>query len=118
MLVEDKILFDIANAARLITEFMGGMSRETFDTDYKTQSAVLHQLMILGEVSKLLPEAVRLRHSEIPWQQIARMRDRLIHHYFNLDLDIVWQTATVDIPALQTYVRPFVTPLLSEDEVI
>ena len=115
---EDKILFDIANAARLVAEFLRGMEldRVAFDADVKTQSAVLHQITIIGEAAKLLPEAFRNRHPAIPWQQIGRMRDQLIHRYFNIDLDVVWHTATVDVPALRAYLEPLVTPLMAEDE--
>lgn len=114
----DKVLFDIANATRLIILFLDGMDRAAFDTDPKTQSAVLHQLTILGEAAKQLPDTFRNQHPSIPWHQIGRMRDRLIHNYFNIDIDIVWHSATVDVPALHAYLLPLVTPLLSDDEIL
>ena len=113
---EDKLLFDIVHAARLISEFLNEMDRAAFDADVKTQSAVLYQLSIIGEAAKLVPETWRRQHPDIPWRQIGRMRDRLIHHYFNVDLDVVWNTATTDVPVLRNYLQPLVTPLLAEHE--
>ena len=113
---ETKLLFDIADSCRLVMEFMGDMDRAAFDQDVKTQSAVLFQLSVIGEAVKNLPEAWRKQHPAIPWTQIARMRDHLIHRYFNVDVDTLWQTVTVDVPALLQYVTPFVTPLLQESD--
>ena len=112
---ESKLLFDIADSCRLVAEFLDGMERVDFDQDIKTQSAVLYQLAIIGEAVKSLPDEWRKQHPAIPWTQIARMRDHLIHRYFSVDLDTLWQTATNDVPALMQYVAPFVTSLLQQD---
>ena len=112
---ESKLLFDLADACRLVAQFLDGMERAAFDQDVKTQSAVLYQLSVIGEAVKNLPDAWRAQHSAIPWTQIARMRDHLIHRYFSVDLDTLWQTATVDVSALLQYVAPFVTSLLQQD---
>lgn len=112
---EAKLLFDIADSCRLVMEFMDGMDRATFDQDTKTQSAVLYQLSVIGEAAKNLPDDWRAQHSTIPWTQMGRMRDHLIHRYFSVDLDMLWQTSTADVPALLQYVTPFVTPLLLQD---
>ena len=113
---EAKILFDIADAARLIGEFLADMERAAFDADPKTQSAVLYQLSIIGEAVKQLSDEWRAQHPAIPWTQISRMRDHLIHRYFNVDLDTIWTTATRDVPTLLEYLTPFVTPLLQEEK--
>ena len=112
---ENKLLFDIPDSCRLIAEFLDGMERAAFEQDIKTQSAVLYQLSIVGEAVKSLPDAWRKQHPAIPWTQIARMRDHLIHRYFSVDIDTLWQTATSDAPALLLYVTPFVTALLQQD---
>ena len=111
----DKLLFDIADAARLVDMFLAGVDRSTFDQDVKSQSAVLYQLTIIGEAVKLLPEEWRTQHPEIPWSQVGRMRDHLIHRYFSVDLDVLWDTATVDVSELRKYLAPLVSPLLQDE---
>ena len=85
----DKVLFDIAESARLAMMFSKGMNRAAYDADAKTQAAVLHELMIIGEATKMLPAVWRDQHSSIPWRDMGRMRDRLIHNYFDVNDDIV-----------------------------
>ena len=64
--------------------------REAFHGDRKTQDAVIRNLEIIGEATKQLPAELIGRHPQIPWKQITGMRDRLIHHYFGVDLKLVW----------------------------
>lgn len=100
MLRDAATLLDIENAARLIIEFTLDISRLAFDDDIKTQSAILHQLMVLGEAVKRLSADFRAVHPEVPWALIAGMRDNLIHEYDAVDLDEVWRTVESDIPRL------------------
>ncbi len=97
---DDAILLDIAKAANQIVEFQRGVTKEIFTTDPKTQSAVLYQLLVIGEAVKRLSRPFRNRHSTIPWSLITGMRDHLIHAYDTVDWDEVWKTATIDIPSL------------------
>lgn len=97
---DDAALLDIAKAAHLVQVFVAGMTRETFLTDVKTQSAVLHQLLIVGEATKRLSPELRANQSQIPWRLMAGMRDVLIHAYDSVDLEEVWRTATEDVPEL------------------
>ena len=78
---DESILLDVARAAQLILEFKQGLDKATFLGDIKTQSAILHQLMIMGEAVKRLSAEFRADHPEIPWALIAGMRDKLIHGY-------------------------------------
>ena len=55
---------------------------------------------IVGEAAKQVSEPTRLVHPSVPWSAAARMRDRLVHHYFDIDLDVLWATITPDLPAL------------------
>jgi uncharacterized protein with HEPN domain len=103
---DEAILLDIARAARLVLEFKGGLDRTAFLEDIKTQSAVLHQLMVMGEAVKRLSTDLRNRHPEIPWALIAGMRDNLIHGYDIVDLDEVWKTADADVPAMLSLLEP------------
>ena len=101
-------VLDIVLAARRIQRFAAGFSRETFLDDEKTQSAIVHQLLLIGEGVKRLSDAFRAKHPETPWRDIARMRDRLIHHYDAVDLDEVWKTVETDIPDLRARLEPLV----------
>ena len=100
MLRDAAPLLDMLKAARLAVEFREGMEKRAFLYDPKTQSAVLHQLLILGEAGKRLSQEFREQHKEIPWKKIVGMRDKLIHEYDDVDLDEVWKTVRSDVPRL------------------
>ncbi len=93
-------LEDIRQAARRIQKFVGDAEANTFRQDEELQSAVIFQLLIIGEATKHLSEELQSSHDEVPWSKMARMRDRLIHGYFDVDVEIVWTTVTRDIPLL------------------
>ena len=97
---DDIVRKDIINAANLILEFIDGFNKETFIDDWKTRSAVLYQLTVVGEAVKRLSKEFRAKHIHIPWALIAGMRDHLVHGYDLVDWDEVWQTAKKDIPDL------------------
>ncbi|HJY79677.1 MAG TPA: DUF86 domain-containing protein [Candidatus Binatia bacterium] len=108
-------LLDMLKAARLAVEFREGMEKRAFLNDPKTQSAILHQLLILGEAAKRLSQEFRTQHQKIPWKQIAGMRDKLIHEYDKVDLEEVWKTAKSDMPRLIKQLEPL-APTKEEDE--
>lgn len=89
---------DIQEASRRIAEYTTGISYEAFLADTKTQDAVVRNLEIIGEATKYLSEDLRNQYSEIPWKSLAGVRDKLIHHYFGVNFDIVWQIVTVELP--------------------
>jgi uncharacterized protein with HEPN domain len=97
---DEGTLLDIAKAARAILTFVQGLQKEDFLEDFKTQSAVLYQLIVIGEAVKRLSFEWRGQHPEIPWAAMAGMRDHLIHGYDLVDWDEVWRTATRDVPDL------------------
>ncbi len=103
---DDAVLLDILKAARLIMQFKDGLNKAAFLNDTKTQSAILHQIVILGEATKRLSSEFRAKYQEIPWGKITGMRDRLIHEYQRVDLNRVWRTASMDIPQLITLLEP------------
>lgn len=76
---DDVPLWDIANAGRLVAEFVQGLDRSAFNLDWKTRSAVLYQLTVIGEAVKRVSMEFREQHPEIPWALMAGMRDKLIH---------------------------------------
>jgi uncharacterized protein with HEPN domain len=95
---DEVILLDIIHAARLAVEFKQDMDKDEFLQDIKTQSAVLHQLMVMGEAVKRLSMEYRDQHPHVPWKLMAGMRDVLIHGYDIVDLNEVWKTVEIDVP--------------------
>lgn len=76
------------------------MEYADFLQDYKTQDAVIRNIEILGEAAKLLSDETKKKYSNLPWKDIAGTRDKLIHDYFGVNIDIVWDIAKNDIPLL------------------
>ncbi|MEZ5354086.1 MAG: DUF86 domain-containing protein [Bryobacteraceae bacterium] len=99
-------MLDILRAARLTIEFKGPAAKAEFLEDAKTQSAVLHQLLIIGEAVKRLSPEFRATHSSVPWKLIAGTRDMLIHSYDAVDLAEVWNMVTYDLPELIRLIEP------------
>lgn len=97
---DEAALLDAGRAARLAIEFLGDAEVAALKADLKTQSAVLHQLMILGEAIKRISPEFRAAHPNVAWKQAAGMRDVLIHAYDEVDLAAVHETVRRDIPAL------------------
>ena len=97
---EQAFLQDIGEAARRIQSYTTGMSYEAFLNDTKTQDAVVRNLEIIGEATKQLSDPVRQQAPQIPWKNIARMRDTLIHHDFGVNFDIIWQVIQEDLSPL------------------
>lgn len=97
---DDAVVLDMLTAAQRAVAFAAGLTSDAFDADLKTQSAVLHQLLILGEAVKRLSDGFREAHPEAPWRSVAGMRDRIIHGYDEVDLGEVWRTIARDLPTL------------------
>lgn len=88
-------------AIEAIEAFTQGMTREEFMTDLKTIYATRKAIEIIGEAAKKIPASFKEEHQEIPWKEIAGMRDVLVHEYFGVDLGEVWKTVQHDIPQLK-----------------
>lgn len=97
---DEALLLDMLIAARKTQQFTTGMSRADFDANSMAQSAVVRELQVVGEAARLVSEATRTQNPAIPWAAIAGMRNRMIHEYFRLDLDVVWETIQQSVPAL------------------
>ncbi len=97
----DKVYIQqIMDSISKIEAFVVDMDKSQFLNDQKTQSAVIMQLTLIGEISKKISETVK-DSTNLPWKSIASFRDRAIHDYFGMDLDIVWDTVISDIPILK-----------------
>ena len=93
---------DILEAMESIEQFVGDMSFEDFKEDDKTASAVIRKFEIIGEAT---PDEVKQKYSEVPWKEMAGMRDRLIHLYFGVDYNLVWTTIKNRIPVVKSLIK-------------
>lgn len=98
-------LDDVQEAIANIVEFVGAMTRQEFEADKKTVHAVVRNLEVIGEAVKGVPSTVRSRYPLVPWQRIAGLRDILIHHYFEIEVDIVWDIVQSKLPELKVQIE-------------
>jgi len=97
-------LSDIQEAARRIEAYTATATYDEFLADTKTQDAVIRNLEIIGEATKNLSTELRAKYPHVPWRGMAGVRDRLFHDYFGVNLDIVWQIATGELPEVELHV--------------
>jgi len=90
----------ILDAAREAVSFIEGHHRKDLDTDRKLNLSLIRLLEIIGEAARGITTEFRLEHSELAWKSMVGMRDRLIHGYFDVNLDVLWETVTNDLPPL------------------
>ena len=106
---EPAFLNDILTACRKIESIVAANPEEAFLGDEVLPAAILHHLMVIGEAISRLPIDLRDRHPEVPWRQIIAIRHRIVHAYFDLDWQILWDTATEDISKLRLKVLDILT---------
>ncbi len=101
---EDR-LRHILEAIEKIERYLQGYDKQTFQTDEKTQDAVVRQMEIIGEAATNLTRDLRSKNPQVAWQFATAMRNRLIHGYFEVDAEIVWDTTQKDLPILKKQIE-------------
>ena len=98
-------MYDIQEAVRRIQLYTHAMTYKKFLEDIRTQDTVIRNLEIIGEATKKLSVGLRSQHPNVPWKEMAGARDRLIHNYFGVDIEIVWQIVIVELSDLAVQIE-------------
>ena len=96
---------DILQAINKIERFTGELKFKDFEQNELVIDGVLRNLEVIGEASRHIPETIRLKYTDIPWQRMVGFRNFLIHAYFNVDLTIVWQVVQVNLPETKAFIE-------------
>ena len=100
-----ELLHDIKQSIERILAYTKQMSFQKFQEDYKTQDAVFRNFEIIGEATKGLSSSIKQSAKDIPWPKLAKFRDKLIHHYFGLDVEVVWEIIDEFLPELNSKIQ-------------
>lgn len=104
-------LDDILEASRAVLEYASGLSREQFFADRKTMQAVVWNLQVIGEAAKNIPHEIRSRYPDVPWRDMAGLRDVIVHQYFEIKLDVIWKVIQNDVPLVETRISAILEEL-------
>jgi len=107
-------LKDILEAMEAIEKFVDGIELDSFQKNDMISSAVIRKFEIIGEATKNIPEIIRNKYPEIPWKEMAGMRDRLIHLYFGIKYDLVWHTIKDVIPQIKPLIRKVTEDIITQ----
>lgn len=106
---------DMLDSILKIEDFVGDMNYKEFAEDDKTSSAVVRKLEIMGEASKNVQKEIRLKYKEIPWSDVAKIRDKIIHFYFGVDYEIVWKVIKERLPTLKRQLKRLLKEMEGEE---
>ena len=109
-------LADMADSCEHIRSYVAGMTFDEFVADRKTVDAVARNLEIIGEAAKNVPDEIFAEKSDVPWKQVRQFRDKIAHHYFDLNLERVWAIIQTDIDTLETSVRELLAKRLGIED--
>jgi uncharacterized protein with HEPN domain len=107
---DDAYMLDMLLAARKVQNFTHNVGWEQFRDDDLLENAVMHQIQIIGEAARKVSPEYRDSHPEIPWQAIIGMRNRLVHEYFDIIPERVWEVVENSIPQVIRMIEPLVPP--------
>ena len=107
---DDAYLLEMLLAARKVMKYAQGVDFERFDQDEVLQDAIMRRIQIIGEAARKVSVEFKDQHPEIPWYEISGMRNRLVHEYFKVITEKVWEAVVKDIPALIDELVPLVPP--------
>lgn len=101
--MKDDLVFieHILDSISAIETFSKGLTKERLVSDRLRQSAIIREIEVIGEAVKNVSKNLKAKHKEIEWKEIAGTRDSLIHHYFGVDLDIIWNIIKINLPRLK-----------------
>jgi uncharacterized protein with HEPN domain len=105
---------DIAGYAEKAIRFLNEVSFDDFAKNEEKTLATVRSLEVIGEAAKHIPKSIRKQHPDIPWEDMAGMRDKLIHDYFGVNLEVVWRTVKEDLPPLLKAIRNVTSPVKNE----
>jgi uncharacterized protein with HEPN domain len=109
---DDVLLMSIVEHARHVRDAMGRLDRAAFDNDVVVRMGIAHLLQVIGEATRLLPDLARQRFPSVPWTLVVGMRHKIVHEYFRIDFDVVWDTANISVPELLRALEPEIGPLI------
>lgn len=96
---------DVSESIRLIEKYIGDLSKGDFDKNQELKDSIVRRLEIIGEAVKNIPDDFKEKYPEVPWKKIVGLRDIIIHAYFNIDLDIMWDIIKKDLPCLKENIQ-------------
>jgi uncharacterized protein with HEPN domain len=96
---------DMITAVEKILSYTAGMDKAAFAADERTIDAVVRNLIVIGEAAGHVPEDVVAASQQIPWARVRGMRDLAVHEYFGIDVNVLWDTVTVNLPSLPSLLR-------------
>ena len=98
-------LGDVLDAIKRIDGYLRGVNKDDFQENLMMQDAVMHQIEIIGEASNNISEEFQERHLELPWMQMRAIRNKIVHDYREVNLNVIWDTAKNDLPSLKEQIR-------------
>ena len=103
-------ILDIVSSARLVSSYIEGVEIGDFLRDTRVQDSVIRRLEVIGEAAGRVSLRFQTQHATVPWREMIGMRNRMIHRYDDIDLDMVWNTAQESIPRLLEVIGPLASP--------
>jgi uncharacterized protein with HEPN domain len=104
-------IHNIREAIQRIVAYTANLTYEQFVKDYKTQDAVVRNFEVIGEATKNLSASLKRNYPEVPWKGLAGLRDKMIHHYFGINYEIVWTIAREELPGLLSQIEDILAKL-------